>query len=106
MKPPQFIKESANLADASGFVDVNQKTLQHKRYSNVWSIGDSSNLPTSKTAAAVMGQTPVLVENLMYVLNKKGVSVPAVYDGYTSCPIFVGGNKLMLAEFKYDMELA
>lgn len=32
--------------------------------------------------------------------------MPAVYDGYTSCPIFVGGNKLMLAEFKYDMELA
>jgi sulfide:quinone oxidoreductase len=23
------------------------------------------------------------------------------YDGYASCPIFVGDKKLMLAEFKY-----
>jgi len=25
----------------------------------------------------------------------------STYDGYASCPIFVGGDKLMLAEFKY-----
>jgi hypothetical protein len=24
-----------------------------------------------------------------------------VYDGYSCCPIFVGGQKLILAEFKY-----
>ena len=25
----------------------------------------------------------------------------AKYSGYGSCPLFVGGNKLMLAEFTY-----
>ena len=24
------------------------------------------------------------------------------YDGYSACPIYVGGGKLLLAEFKYD----
>ena len=24
------------------------------------------------------------------------------YDGYSSCPVFVGDNKLMLIEFKYN----
>lgn len=24
------------------------------------------------------------------------------YEGYASCPLFVGRNKLLLAEFKYD----
>jgi sulfide:quinone oxidoreductase len=28
------------------------------------------------------------------------------YDGYTACPIFVGGKKLLMAEFKYNGELA
>jgi hypothetical protein len=28
------------------------------------------------------------------------------YDGYAGCPILVGGKKVMLAEFKYDHELA
>lgn len=54
MKAPEFIKNSADLGDAAGYVDVNPFTLQHKRYANIWALGDSANLPTSKTAAAVM----------------------------------------------------
>jgi len=41
------------LSDKSGFVDVNRETCQHTRYMNVFSLGDCSNLPTSKTAAAI-----------------------------------------------------
>jgi hypothetical protein len=26
------------------------------------------------------------------------------YDGYAGCPILVGGKKVMLAEFKYDLK--
>jgi sulfide:quinone oxidoreductase len=28
----------------------------------------------------------------------------SVYEGYSSCPIFLGDNKLMLVEFKYNGE--
>jgi len=28
------------------------------------------------------------------------------YDGYCGCPIFVGDNKLLLAEFKYGGEIS
>jgi len=27
--------------------------------------------------------------------------LPSTYEGYASCPLFVGDGKLMLAEFKY-----
>jgi eukaryotic sulfide quinone oxidoreductase len=30
----------------------------------------------------------------------------AHYDGYSSCPVFVGDNKLMLIEFKYGAQPA
>uniref|UniRef100_A0A480MDW3 Sulfide:quinone oxidoreductase, mitochondrial n=2 Tax=Sus scrofa TaxID=9823 RepID=A0A480MDW3_PIG len=52
MSPPDVLKTSP-VADAAGWVDVDKDTLQHKRYPNVFGIGDCTNLPTSKTAAAV-----------------------------------------------------
>lgn len=56
-----FIKES-NLADANGYLNVNKHTLQHVQYKNIWGIGDCTNTPNSKTAAAVFSQTFPLVE--------------------------------------------
>ena len=41
------------LVDETGYVTVNRETLQHVRYPNVFGIGDNTNVPTSKTAAAV-----------------------------------------------------
>lgn len=93
-----FIKESP-LADGAGFVDVDQGTTRHKRFDNVWSIGDASSLPTSKTAAAITSQAPVLVHNLEQSLA--GKAADASYDGYTSCPIPTEYGKLLLAEFSY-----
>ena len=56
-----YIKESG-LADEKGFVDVHKHTLQHNKYKNVWSLGDCSSLPNSKTAAAIFSQTETLVK--------------------------------------------
>lgn len=47
MGPLQFIKDSP-LSDSVGWVDVHQGTLQHKKYENIFSLGDASSLPTSK----------------------------------------------------------
>jgi sulfide:quinone oxidoreductase len=58
--PPQgpldWIKKSP-LADAAGWVDVDQGTLQHKKYENVFSLGDSSSLPTSKVSPTISSLT-------------------------------------------------
>jgi sulfide:quinone oxidoreductase len=101
MGPPDVIRSSP-LADAGGWVDVDKYSLQHLRYPNVFAIGDCSNLPTSKTAAAIRKQAPVLVENLLSLL--KGDPLAARYDGYTSCPLVTGYGKMVLAEFDYDKQ--
>lgn len=103
MQAPAFIKKSA-LADSSGWVDVHPYTLQHKRYKNVFGLGDNSNLPTSKTGAAIRKQAPVVVKNLLNMVS--GKPLDARYDGYSSCPIVTGYNRLILAEFNYDKEPA
>ena len=33
---------------------------------------------------------------------KNNNPMKASYDGYSACPIYVGENKLILAEFLYD----
>ncbi|KAF2848291.1 sulfide-quinone oxidoreductase-like protein [Plenodomus tracheiphilus IPT5] len=96
--PHGFVKNSA-IANAAGYVDVDDATTQHKKYKNIWSIGDASSLPTSKTVAAITAEAPVLVSNVLSAIE--GKEPVASYDGYTSCPLLTGENKVMLAEFKY-----
>lgn len=96
---PDFVRNS-KLASDLGWVEVNKNTLQHVRYANVFSLGDASNVPTSKTGAAVRKQAPVVVENVLAAMNKQ--PLPASYNGYTSCPLVTGYGKLVLAEFDYN----
>ena len=99
MGPPTFLATSP-LADKDGWVDVNKATLQHNRFANVFALGDCSNLPTSKTAAAIRKQAPVVAANLVAAMN--GKSLPEKYNGYSSCPLVTGYGKLVMAEFDYD----
>ncbi len=95
---PDFIRVSP-LADAAGWVDVDQSTLRHKTYDNIWSLGDVMNAPNAKTAAAARKQAPVVAENV--VSDIAGHSATAQYDGYGSCPLTVERGKIVLAEFGY-----
>ncbi len=95
---PDFIRVSP-LADAAGWVDVDQATLRHKSYDNIWSLGDVMNAPNAKTAAAARKQAPTVAENIM--ADIAGRSSVAQYDGYGSCPLTVERGKIVLAEFGY-----
>lgn len=103
MGPPTFIATSP-IADKEGWVDVDRDTLRHKRFANVFALGDCSNLPTSKTGAAIRKQAPVVVRNLLAAIQ--GQPLPAKYDGYTSCPLVTGIGTLVLAEFDYNKKPA
>lgn len=96
---PDVVKQSP-LANEAGWVEVDKHTLQHTRFPNVFSLGDCSSLPTSRTGAAVRKQAPVLVENLRAHRDKRALA--AKYDGYASCPLVTGYGKLILAEFDYE----
>ena len=101
MSAPGFVRSSP-LANADGWVEVDKFSLQHVRYPNVFSLGDCSSLPTSKTGAAVRKQAPVMVANLLAA--RAGEPLLERYDGYTSCPVVTGRGKLIMAEFDYDKQ--
>lgn len=95
---PDFIRVSA-LADAAGWVDVDQSTLRHKSFDNIWSLGDVMNTPNAKTMAAARKQAPTVADNIVADIN--GSSPVSAYDGYGSCPLTVERGKIVLAEFGY-----
>jgi sulfide:quinone oxidoreductase len=122
MSAPDFIKESplsscekarneeyAKLAppadekDHLGYIEVDKFTTQHVVYKNIFSLGDVSSMPNSKTGAAIRKQAPVLAKNL-YALSQ-GKELKSKYQGYASCPLVLDRSHVMLAEFGYEGKL-
>jgi len=99
---PDFLRNSP-LADANGFCEVDQKTLQHPRYSNIFSLGDACSSPNAKTAAAIRKQIVVVAENML--AEKEGRDLTTIYDGYGACPLTVENGKVILAEFGFGGKL-
>ncbi|XP_046398746.1 sulfide:quinone oxidoreductase, mitochondrial [Ischnura elegans] len=100
MSAPKVLQDCKELVDSTGFLDVSKDTLLHKKFDNIFGIGDCTNLPTSKTGAAVASQLRTLRLNLDS--RMKNEELTAKYLGYTSCPLVTGYNSCILAEFDYN----
>jgi sulfide:quinone oxidoreductase len=101
---PDFIKRaklSYKDGPDKGWVNVDHYTMQHNEYENVFGLGDACALPTAKTGAAIRKQAPVVVENLLRLINGNH-EMDKGYEGYSSCPLITGYGKMVLAEFKYE----
>jgi sulfide:quinone oxidoreductase len=98
MKAPKEIADSA-IGSAKGWIPVNKETLQHVKYSNIFSLGDVAAVPMGKTGGSVRKQYKVLVDNLISTME--GKELPSKYEGYTVCPLITDIGKVMLAEFNW-----
>ena len=102
---PPFLAESGlSGPDADGFVDVDPRTLRHRRYDTVWALGDAAATTNSKSGGALRKQTAVLAANLVAVLE--GRMPVAEYDGYGVCPFTVSRTSAVFAEFDDHGRLA
>lgn len=96
---PDFIKKS-KLANQAGWISVNIETLQHTEYQNIFGLGDAAGLPTAKTGAAIRKQAPIVVANILKLMEANSIT-DMKYNGYSSCPLVTGYGKMVLAEFDY-----
>jgi sulfide:quinone oxidoreductase len=108
MRAPDALKQS-DLAwkegpmAAGGWLEVDKSTLRHRRYPNVFGVGDSNGTPRGKTAATVKKSVPIVAQHLVEVIA--GREPGLAFDGYTSCPLIVHEGAAMLIEFDYDGKL-
>jgi sulfide:quinone oxidoreductase len=99
---PDFVRSSP-LANTEGWVDVDPATLRHRRYENIFALGDACSAPCAKTVAAVRKQVPVVAGNVVAMLA--GRSSDRRYDGYGACPITVERGRVLMPEFGYGGRL-
>lgn len=106
-RAPSVIRESGlSWADRwadQGWIEVDQQTLRHARYPNVFGIGDIAGVPKGKTAASVKFHLPVVEDHLVSeIAGREGTKL---YNGYTSCPLITRVGRAMLVEFDYQDNL-
>ncbi len=97
-----FIGRSDGLGDDMNYVLTDQHTLQAKRKENIFAIGDTTNLPTSKAGSVAHFEAEVLVENVQRFLA--GEPLEAAFDGHVNCFVETGYHKALLLDFNYDVE--
>ena len=96
---PDFVRKST-LANQAGWLDVNIETLQHVNHQNIFGLGDAAGLPTAKTGAAIRKQAPIVVANILKLMEADSIT-DMKYNGYSSCPLVTGYGIMVLAEFDY-----
>ena len=106
-RAPDFVRQSGlSWADRwtdQGWVEVDMQTLRHRRYPEIFALGDVAGVPKGKTAASVKWQVPVVEDHLLAALQ--GREGTATYNGYTSCPMITRIGRAMLVEFDYNDNL-
>ena len=103
MKPTDAVANSPlgiKKGSGKGWLECDFDTLQHIRYSNVFGIGDILGVPKGKTGGSARHHGPVLVDNLISVIE--GKKPEEKFDGYTVCPLKTEYGQIMLAEFDYN----
>ncbi|KAG5493792.1 hypothetical protein JKF63_01624 [Porcisia hertigi] len=84
LKSPLLGKTKAELeeffADEASFMDVDHETLQHRRYADIFALGDVAGLPSSKSYGAVYAQVPVVAHNVRQALANQREQAPQTGD--------------------------
>lgn len=106
-RAPDVIRQSGlSWADKwtdQGWMEVDQQTLRHLRYPEIFALGDVAGVPKGKTAASVKWQVPVVEDHLVAAIE--GREGTESYNGYTSCPLITRVGRAMLIEFDYKNNL-
>ncbi len=97
-----YVGRSPGLGDELNFIPTDEHTLQAKAASNIFVVGDASDLPASKAGSVAHFEGEVLVENVRRYLD--GEPIDAAFDGHTNCFIETGFGKALLVDFNYDTE--
>lgn len=105
MSAPDAVVNSSlgwQQGSAKGWLEVDQETLQHRRYKNVFGMGDVCGIPKGKTGGSARHHGPVMVGNLLAQMQNK--ELKEKFDGYTVCPLKTRYGRIIMAEFNYKGE--
>ena len=89
-----------NELGRDGWIPTDRYKLTMEGHDNVYVVGDTTNLPVSKTGSAAHFEAEVIAENIASII-KIGTPV-SDYDGKVYCFIEAGHDKATYAMFDYQ----
>jgi sulfide:quinone oxidoreductase len=99
-RAPRWVVDAGLAGEhPAGLVDVDPLTMRHRRFPDVWSLGDVADLRTRPSGGALRKQVAVLAANVLAARTGRPLGH---YDGYTVVPITTARRRLMLVEVDRD----
>ena len=97
----QQVIEDSGLGDERGWVPVDKNTLKHAKFDRIWALGDTTNIPISKSGSVAHYEASVVAEHV--VAAAKGEAPPEkLYEGKVMCFIETGHGKATTIQFDYS----
>lgn len=85
---------------AGGWIPTDRHQLKMEGYDNVYVVGDTTNLPVSKTGSAAHFEAEVIAQN---IASEVKIGAPVCeYDGKVYCFIETGHDSATYAMFNYE----
>jgi sulfide:quinone oxidoreductase len=101
-KGQQFLIDSGLAPAPGGWLPTDRSTLQVGGRSNVFALGDATDLPLSKAGSTAHFEAPVVTERIAAVIEGRApAGKHADYEGRVVCFFEVGDGKGTLLRFDY-----
>lgn len=96
------VLRAAGLCNDQGWVPTHRHTLQTLAHPEIFALGDTTDLLSSKAGSVAHFQSEVLTENILRHIE--GQALKPDFDGHANCFIETGHGKALLIDFNYDTE--
>jgi sulfide:quinone oxidoreductase len=102
-KGQQFLIDSGLAPAPSGWLPTDRATLQVGGRSNVFALGDATDLPLSKAGSTAHFEAPVVTERIVAAVEGREVNRQrGDYLGKVMCFFEIGDGKGTLLQFDYE----
>jgi sulfide:quinone oxidoreductase len=92
----------SGMGDELNYVPVDKETFLSNKYSNVFALGDGSDIPASKAGSVAHFAIDLFAKN--FVEYVEGRPMKYKFDGHANCFIESGHGKGLLIDFNYRTE--
>ncbi len=92
----------SDMGDELNYVPVDKTTFLSKKYSNIFALGDASDIPASKAGSVAHFAVDIFADN--FIQHISGQPMTGKFDGHANCFIESGAGKGLLIDFNYETE--
>ena len=92
----------SGMGDELNYVPVDIHNFLSKEHANIFALGDTAALPTSKSGSGAHFAVDCFTKNFVRYID--GLEMLTPYDGHTNCFIESGFGKGLLIDFNYEVE--